>query len=295
MLRALVLVVAIGCTHRADFGEPVDAARGNYRVATFNVRRYFDTVCASGACGSGEYEELPSQQAFDARATQLADALRALDADVVSLQELETQACLDAILARLPELPYGVLGEIGSTASVDVAVISKTPITLVVNHRATEPLELPDGTVTTFSRELLEVHVRDGAVAIFATHFKSKSNDDPARRLAEAQHASRIVNELAAREPATLVVLAGDLNDTPESPPLAALTVTGGLVRVAGDLATPDQATYVFDGRGQAIDHILIGPGTAALRVPRSSQVWRETSGWGGSDHAALTSDFTLP
>jgi hypothetical protein len=30
------------------------------------------------------------------------------------------------------------------------------------------------------------------------------------------------------------------------------------------------------------------------LRLPRSSMVWRDGSGWGGSDHAALSSDFLL-
>jgi uncharacterized protein len=288
-----VAVLLTGCTYRYE-PESGDAATGNYRIATFNVRRFFDTACASGICGSGEYEELPSLQQFEARAAQLAEAIRALDADVIALQEIETQACLDALTARL-DMPHAVLGEIGSTASVDVAVVSRTPIDLVATHRANEPLALPDGTVTLFSRELLEVHVRGGAVVVFAAHFKSKSNDEPARRLAEAQHASRIVNELAAREPAAVVVLAGDLNDTPGSPPLDALTLAGGLVRAAADLPEAAQATYIFDGRGQAIDHILVAPGNAGLRVPRSARVWRDAGGWGGSDHAALTTDFALP
>jgi hypothetical protein len=31
------------------------------------------------------------------------------------------------------------------------------------------------------------------------------------------------------------------------------------------------------------------------MRVPFSSQVWRDDRGWGGSDHAALTSEFLVP
>src|SRR5690606_20702562 len=105
----------------------------------FNVRRFFDTVCESGACDSGDYEALASPPQFDARAAQLAGAIRALEADVISLQEIETQACLDALLARLGDaLPYGVLGEIGSPASVDVAVLSRTPPEIVTRHRAAE-------------------------------------------------------------------------------------------------------------------------------------------------------------
>jgi predicted extracellular nuclease len=298
IVRPLIVVAVLaGCTHQYEPPVPADAPTGNFRVATFNVRRFFDTACASGACGGGEFEELPSTTAFEQRATQIADAIRALDADVVSLQELETQPCLDELLARLAGM-HGVLGEIGTTASVDVAVISRTPIELVATHRANEVLSLPDGSVTQFSRELLEVHVRSSGgvpVVTFAAHFKSKANDEPARRLAEARHTRRIVDELAVREPASVIVLAGDLNDTPGSPPLEALTADGGLVRAAADLSEPAQATYIFDGRGQAIDHLLIAPGGDALRVPRSSRVWRDGTGWGGSDHAALTTDFALP
>ena len=292
------MLVLAAC--RTPATEPVvDAETGTrVRVATFNVRRFFDTICESNSCNEDDYEEQPSPANFDARAAQLADAITRLDADVISLQEIETQACLDALLARLPGMPYGVIGEIHSAASVDVAVLSRTPLDRVTGHRDQHPLALPDGRVLMFSRELLEVQVRasDGTkIVMFAAHFKSKSADDPARRLAEAQVSSQIINAVAAAEPNALVVLGGDLNDTPESPPLAALTVDGGLVRVADDLQESLQATYRYAGRGQAIDHLLIAPSSVAWRVPRSSRVWRDTSGWGGSDHAALTSEFLFP
>lgn len=132
-------------------------------------------------------------------------------------------------------------------------------------------------------------------MVLCAAHFRSKVNDDATRRLAEAQASSRIVNALAVREPDALVILGGDLNDTPGSPPLDALTVAGGLIRVADDIPLAEQATYIYQGRGQSIDRLLLAPSTAATRVPRSSRVWRAgASGYGGSDHRALTSDFVL-
>jgi predicted extracellular nuclease len=298
----VALATAIGGMACRDLPPDVspDAEVGTrVRLATFNVRRFFDTVCDSGACGPDDYEVLPSPDAFAARADQLAAAIAGLDADVIALEEVETQACLDALLARLGDvMPNGVLGEIGSAASVDVAVLSKTAIDEVVRHRAAHPLALPSGAVTTFSRELLEVHTRaaNGAeVVLFAAHFKSKSNDQPDRRLAEAQVSSEIVNAVASARPGVLVVLGGDLNDTPGSPPLNALTVDGGLVRVADDLPIAGQGTYTYGSSSQAIDHLLLAPGVAAMRVPRSSRVWRDGRGWGGSDHAALTSEFLVP
>jgi hypothetical protein len=73
----------------------------------------------------------------------------------------------------------------------------------------------------------------------YAAHFKAKSGDDPPRRLAEAQASSRIVNEVALRLPDAVVLLGGDLNDTPGSPPLDALVVDGGLQRLADDVSQP--------------------------------------------------------
>ncbi|HVK85164.1 MAG TPA: endonuclease/exonuclease/phosphatase family protein [Kofleriaceae bacterium] len=300
-MRTLAFVLALAaCRDVPDPPVPIDAPEGEHvRLATFNVRRFFDTVCESGACATDDYEALPTQAAFEQRADQLATAIRTLDADLVALEEIETQACLDALLARLGDvMPEGVLGEIGTAASVDVAVLSTRPLAAVHRHRATNPLTLPDGTVTTFSRELLEVHVqteRGKDVVLLAAHFRSKVNDEPARRLAEAQAASRIVNERAMQSPGALVVLGGDLNDTPGSPPLNALVVDGALVRVADDLPIGAQATYVYQGNGQAIDHLLLAPSASVVRLPRSSKVWRDADGWGGSDHAALSSDFVLP
>ncbi|CAN5710695.1 hypothetical protein BH11MYX2_BH11MYX2_00370 [soil metagenome] len=300
----LVLLVALGACR--DIEEPPPAAVHpdaamipHLRVATFNVRRFFDTVCDSGTCGDGAYEELPTPEEFDARAVQIAQAIRLMDTDVIAVEEVESQACLDALIANLGDVvPYGVLGETGFAASVDVGILSRTPIETAVGHQ--EALALPDGRVTSFARELLEVHTHasDGTnLIMFAAHFKSKSSDDPARRLAEAQASARIINDVAVQSSDALVILGGDLNDTPGSPPLNALVVDGQLTRVADDIPVDAQATYRYHDHGEVIDHLILAPTAAASRrIPLSSQAWRPGGGggWGGSDHYALSSDFAL-
>ena len=100
---------------RADAGG-ADASVGvgpTVRIAAFNVHRFFDTVCDSAACGGSNYEELPSPEEFSARASQLAAAIASLNAGVVLVEEVESQASLDALRTRLPGLPWAVLGETG--------------------------------------------------------------------------------------------------------------------------------------------------------------------------------------
>ncbi len=275
-----------------DAGPPSPA---RVRVTTFNVRLFFDTVCESGQCAAGDFEQVSTQAAFDARADQIATVIEGFDADVVVLQELETQACLDALAARLGDVfPAMVLGEIGTPGSVDVAVLSRRGFRSVTGHRATALLFRPDGTRTSFSRELLEVEIEHVApLVVFAAHFRSKSNDDPGRRLAEAQVSRELARRTADAKPDALVVLAGDLNDTPGSPPLEALEANEGLLRVAAELPADQQATYVFNGRGEAIDHVLEAS-TPSRFLPGSSKVDRLARSFSGSDHWPLSADFLL-
>jgi len=127
---------------------------------------------------------------------------------------------------------------------------------------------------------------------VFAAHFRSKANDDPGRRLAEAQAARDIVQRVAAAQPGVLTVLAGDLNDVPGSPPLEALEANGGLFRVAKELPVDQQATYVFNGSGEAIDHLLEATEPPAY-VEGTSAVTRVSRATSSSDHWPLTASFS--
>ncbi|MEW5740953.1 MAG: endonuclease/exonuclease/phosphatase family protein [Myxococcota bacterium] len=280
-----------------DAGVDAGLPAVSLRLGTFNTRLFFDTTCQSGMCGPADFEQAPTQAEFDARADAISGVLRDLSVDVAVLQEVETQASLDALASRLSGVfDSSVLGEIGTAGSVDVAVLARGDVERVVTHRDTTPLFRPDGSRTVFSREFLEVHLRiDGVpVIVFAAHFRSKVQDDPGRRLAEAQAARDLVTRAAAAAPGVLVVLAGDLNDTPGSPPLDALEGNGGLLRVAKDLPPAEQATYVFNGSGEAIDHLLeatsppryVAASALVERIPRSEST---------SDHWPLRATFLVP
>lgn len=269
------------------------------RIGTFNVRRYFDTICDSGMCASGDFEAAPSEMQFTSRTNQIAGAIRRLDADIVLLQEVEKRSCLDALRAALSPLysssAFGETGTDPAFATVDVGVLSNLPLLDVVTHRH-EDLYRPDGSRTRFSRELLEVHFDAGGgarVIVFVAHFKSKDDDDPGRRLAEAQASYRIIGAATQEHPDALVVFGGDLNDDPPSQPMQALLSSGRLLRAAADLPVADQATVRYRGMGYAYDHLLVDTQSAGAYTPASTRVIRDGSaGLGGSDHAAVVAEF---
>lgn len=271
--------------------DPSDLA-----IATFNVWRFFDTVCDSGECYGGDYEDAPTLSQFEYKADAIAEGIVGMQADVVILQEVETRTCLDALTERLGDTyPTAILGEIGYAASVDVAVLSRFPLVEVRRH-ADVPLQRPSGGETWFSREFLEVHLdaEGHPLIVFAAHFKAKVDDDPERRLAEATRAREIIDAVAAANPDALIVLGGDLNDTPDSPPLQALLAGGAMTRVADELV-PDDWTYSYQGAKQAIDHLLLSTAaTGGQHIPGSTLVFRGggSDGYGGSDHSALRASF---
>lgn len=266
------------------------------RFATFNVHLLFDTSCDSGNCGAGAFEQAPTQAQLDARADAIAKAVRSLQADVISLQEIETQVSMDAVSSRLKDLyPTAVFGETGAPGSVDVAVLGAGTFLEARKHRY-HPMVRPDGTSTYFAREFLEVHMALSRrrVIVFSAHFRSKANDDPGRRLAEAQAAHEILIASAQEFPDAIVVLAGDLNDTPGSEPIEALESDAHLLRVAKDKPLSEQGTYYWNGQAEAIDHVFLATSSRGVYVPGSASVVRDpgAAGLADSDHAALLADF---
>lgn len=285
------------------WGDPATTRRpGVLRLGHLNVRRYFDTTCDSGRCESGGFEEVVTEDAFEARTTELAQGLSRLEADVITLAEVENQGCLDALQAKLKaagfEYPVAHLADIGVAGSMNVGVLARGKLEGVTTHRKETPLTREDGSKTQFTRELPEVHLTLGSnsVIAFAAHFRSKAEDDPGRRLAEAKATREILLAAATANTGAVVLLGGDLNDVPGSDTLEVLEEGDALVRVAKDLPEAQQGTYTFGGQKQAIDHIYTTSSRATAYVAKSATVLRDgNSGFAGSDHAAIYADFNLP
>ncbi len=265
-------------------------------VATLNVETLFDTRCNSGQCGPDDFEEAPSQLALDSKLTRLRRALGEMDADVIMLQEIETEELLDLATNELDGYPTKIFGETGGNASLDVALVGRFPIIKVERHRD-ERIPLGSGT-TTFARELLEVHMQGpGGRRIIAmtAHFISQRMDNDARREAEGLAAAKYAMEAAAANPSAFVVLAGDLNDDDESPTLRKM-YSEGMSSANRGLSTDDYYTFVFQGQRSALDHILYVPGDRVALDPGSVTSLHDAgrSGFGGSDHGAGRAEFIL-
>lgn len=114
------------------------------------------------------------------------------------------------------------------------------------------------------------------ALWVIDNHWKSKAGDETVnavRRLAQAKHVAAVVQTLLDTGPAAQVIVAGDLNDYFNSPPVAALMagVEPPLLHPFTYLPALDRYTYIYDGAAQVLDHLLVsanlGPQLAAVQV----------------------------
>jgi predicted extracellular nuclease len=127
-----------------------------------------------------------------------------------------------------------------------------------------------------WSRDCLEVEIvisETRSLFLLLNHFKSKfGGDTPANKAKRAAQAARVIEIASTRyNPATdWVLVVGDLNDTPDSPPLAPMFNTNAFKDVFDIVNRPadDRWTYFFKGnpvakRRNQIDYIFASPALA--------------------------------
>ena len=278
--------------------RPVTPHQKLVRVATYNVHNLFDTVCDSDACGSGNYEPLVSSGSYVSKVASVVDGIWNINADVILLQEIEKESCLKDIQSSLSAsiYPGAVFGDIGRTAAVNVAILTRGKVTNVRKHREGHLLPQGDGTTKLMARELLEVEITlDNGIEMtaFTTHFVSKVTDSVGnRRLAEARYTHDVLVDYIAAHPDRLIVFGGDLNDTPDSEPIQALEADGALVRSTRDM--PEYEIFTW-GNQAAFDHLFYP--AAFTDNYSTTTIFCDTSnhnGFSSSDHCAVRADFVF-
>ena len=247
----------------------------------------------------------------------IADRIRAINVDVLAVQEVEDIGVLRQF--ALEDLggmyPYQVLVEGNDQRLIDVGLLSRYPIGGVTSWRfAVHPDEPHD---YIFSRDLLEVDIlapkrRERLFTLFNTHLTSnysrwdQDNDSARARILERRRrqAEMVATIVGSRtRPNSSYVVAGDMNDGVEAKSLAAFRAAGWVNGLAAPKETrpakrerPDSHnpastawTHRYKPRGQAprfelYDQLWLSPSLARKQV--AGWIDRRTSHAGdGSDH----------
>ncbi|HEY3244774.1 MAG TPA: endonuclease/exonuclease/phosphatase family protein, partial [Phycisphaerae bacterium] len=268
---------------------------GRVRIATLNSLNLFDAY-------DDPYhsdESTPTKPRSELE--HLAATIRALDADVLAMQEVENRGILEQFVRTfLPEMHYGevVLFEGNDERGIDVAILSRFPVGPVTSYRHLK-FPRPDGTLASFQRDLLRARIDPPggeAFDMFVVHLKSKRGSragaptgDPTLnvRLAEALEIRKIFDELLAADPAANFLICGDFNDTFDSQPVRTIVGSGptALRSFIDELPPEQRVTYNKEPHRAMIDFILCSPALGARYAKGSYHITAGTVETNGTDH----------
>ncbi len=277
-------------------------------LATFNVLDLFDA-------------------ADSPRIQRLARILRPHAPDVVALQEVGSEAVVDAFAAALGGSWSSVVGD-ADERGIRCALISRRPIASSEILRA-DHLEFPRfhredpapfGSRIPLRRSIPDVVIDAGdfgRIRVLVVHLKSRRarpmRDENGKeiapastfeiaeaetravawRCAEALFVRRAVDERLARDPEEKLVVCGDFNDVADSLPLRIIAGTtepgrpDALVSCGDRIPAAERISVTHDDLPAAIDHALMSAPLAA----RFERAFYDRSAFGdplASDHAPL-------
>ena len=229
---------------------------------------------------------------------------------MIALQEVENEAVLRTLVRKhLRDMGYRyVLVEpTNSRYGLHLGVLSRKPIVTVTSHRLID-LPTPPHLVRRFARDLLQVCIQvspANMLDLFVAHFKSQydSSQDPGSeqwRCAEATATwHRIRQTLHGDVGPQWVIVAGDLNDTPQSQVLQILlqdSKTGFplLIDLHRHLPRSKRITYLRKRHRHTLDYLLASPSLARRVVAESAKVLTYPGLSNASDHAPVVATFHL-
>jgi len=265
---------------------PALVASAALSVASYNVENYL----VSDRLVDGVYREAYPKP--EAEKTALRQVIKAMNVDILLVQEMGTQVYLDELQRDLKtdgvDFSYTTLLK-AADPERHVAVLSKIPFKQISPH-ASVPVRLR-GKQDQVKRGVLEISfaTSEGELTLFLIHLKSRrteQDDDVESRQQRLQEAVAVRDLVLARFPTpakAMFMICGDWNDTRNSKPVKALqkrgeTVLGELVWAADSrgenwthryrkedtysridyfLASPPLKSFIRNGRGQVYD----GPG----------------------------------
>lgn len=290
------------------------------RIATYNVSNLYDDKDDPNL--SGRYDDMNTVKP-KAELEGVAAAIHAIDADVLVMEEVESEDVLkwfrDTYLADMG-YTSAVSLDAGDPRGIEQGVLSRFPLIeptvwLQMPLTGTHPAgadDAPEGTPLTFHRSPFRVDVivpagaranpRDYDFTIFAIHAKSGRNSAYWRE-AEALGTIKLIQMATVDDPGRNVIVLGDFNATQADASFQSF-ISSGLIDIFADRRPGDPALITHES-GRAIDQILVNPnmmpeiirdsrfvfGTPARPPGVDYRTYPAPSGY-GSDHYPVVVDI---
>jgi predicted extracellular nuclease len=282
---------AVGFTRANPRPAGPPSVGGSLRVAGANVLNFFTTL-DDGAPHCGPTGALGCRGAnsaleFDRQRTKIVAGLKALDADIVGLTELEnnvTDGPIASLVAGLNDATaagtyaYVPTGPIGTDA-IRVGIIYKpAAVTLVGAFKVLNSSVDPDFDDTRNRPAIAQTFKENGTddvLTIAVNHLKSKGSacaGDPDTgdgqgncNITRLRAAGALVEWLATDPTASGsadYLIVGDLNSYAKEDPIRAIE-TAGYTNLVAEYVGEDAYSFVFQGQSGTLDYALASPSLA--------------------------------
>ena len=262
----------------------VPSVGGDVQVGSFNVYNYFTTLKSENADARGAADAAQ----FAIQKSKIVAAINGLDAEIVSLMEIENSVKLgkpvDTALADLVDGLNAAAGnEVWDYVPTPDALRDAATTDFITNAIIYKKGEVtPQGDAATITDETVWGNARepiaqafdiDGrTVTVVANHFKSKSGSGTqpadgqgffnADRVKQAESLLAFTDTLAETSGSDDMLLIGDFNAYSKEDPINVFSEAGWSDLVAD--TTDGQYTYTFDGELGSLDHVIASPSLAA-------------------------------
>ena len=308
MLITLILAVAVSSStiavvaapstyHRFGLTEAMpriaNGKTGTIRVASYNMLNYFDQV--DDPTLQGRYDDFgdnPGPTSV-ARCQELAKAIRAVDADILALEEVESKSALEHFnKTYLKGMGYTYIAsqDVGYYRGCEQSLLSRFPITQAktwpnadlkkVKRFGGGWSEIPrdaDADDFTFQRSPLFATVTTPSgyeLSLFVLHHKA--GQDRWRREGEALQVQQYIADLQQSDPHRNIIVLGDFNAQPWDRSMQVYEEAGMVdaMNIRADIehgyASPLRTTHTS---GRVIDFILLNNAALGELVPSSGFV----------------------
>ncbi|PWB81591.1 MAG: endonuclease/exonuclease/phosphatase [Methylocystaceae bacterium] len=306
---------------KSDDGGPFAILRQNRGDLVKRPRSGGIEIVADGRSDWIGWVELKREEVDEVATRNTARVIKDVDADILGVVEAESRPALvrfsDNVLATVGGAPYAhaMLIDGNDERGIDVGLYAREGYDISSIHSHVDD---EDQTGRVFSRDCAHYEIRTpkgNLLHILVNHFKSKGfgsqETSNARRERQAARVRKIYEDI--RKTSEFVAVLGDLNDTPDSAPLAPLLRQIDLKDISEHTDFDDGGRPGTFGNGTAsnkIDYVLLSP--ALFAAARRGGIFRKGV-WGGkngdlfehyaqiakpseaaSDHAALWAEIDV-
>ncbi len=277
-------------SHRFGLEKPQPRTPGTVRLATYNTLNVFDHV--DDPALQGEYDDI-AMATPDERCRNLADAIRAIDADIIALQEVESLEALSWFRdSFLKDAGYTYLAskDAGYYRGVECSVMSRFPIIdqhvwlneSLDNVTRDGPGWTPvpaDQKHVSFQRSPLMVTIEvapNYQLTVLSEHHKAGPTFGWHRE-AEAIRIAEFIREMETKDPSRNIIVMGDFNAAPWDKSLRTY-LRNGMVDTLSyrliDRDSPESPLYKTHESDKVLDYILMNSAAFREYIPGSGFVY---------------------